>query len=100
MGSWEYPHKKTPQFTEVKGGKPEPEVRMSNKEYLIREHWIQAMEVRLVKKQLIKCQKTEGVNAIVNCRRLAKLYLQMLKEFKEGPNGKGNILMNQESIFK
>ncbi|CAG8710220.1 12880_t:CDS:1, partial [Acaulospora morrowiae] len=60
--------------------------------YQIREHWVRAMEVRLVKQQLSKCQKTEGVNALVNCRRLAKLYLELLREYKDN-YGNGNGLL-------
>ncbi|CAG8609401.1 10770_t:CDS:2 [Acaulospora morrowiae] len=93
MASWEYSHKEFPTYTKVKEGEtPSYEVLLANKEYQIREHWVRAMEVRLVKQQLGKCQKTEGVNAMVNCRRLAKLYLELLREYKDN-YGNGNGLL-------
>jgi len=38
------------------------------------------MEVRLVKQELEKCHKAEGVNHYENCAWLAQKYLTMLKE--------------------
>jgi len=46
----------------------------------IRESWVKAMEVRLVKQELEKCHKAEGVNHYENCAWLAQKYLTMLKE--------------------
>jgi hypothetical protein len=40
------------------------------------------MELRLVREELDKCQKYEGVNAIQNCKWLIDMYIQMLKENK------------------
>lgn len=40
------------------------------------------MEARLVRDELDKCQKTEGVNHYENCRWLSEKYLTMLKENK------------------
>lgn len=38
------------------------------------------MEVRLVRDELEKCQKGEGVNHYENCKWLADKYLQMLQD--------------------
>ena len=40
------------------------------------------MEFRLLRDQLIKCYKTEGVNHYQNCKHLAEKYLSLLKESK------------------
>ncbi|KAG8760381.1 hypothetical protein FRC14_003238 [Serendipita sp. 396] len=46
----------------------------------IRETWINTMEARLVGEELAKCRKGEGVNAAQNCKYLADLYLELLKD--------------------
>jgi hypothetical protein len=46
----------------------------------IRESWVRAMEARLVREELQKCQKSEGVNHYENCKWLSEKYLTMLKE--------------------
>jgi len=38
------------------------------------------MEARLVREELEKCQKSEGVNHYENCKWLSDKYLLMLKE--------------------
>ena len=38
------------------------------------------MEARLVRDELEKCQRAEGVNHYENCKWLAEKYLTMLKE--------------------
>lgn len=48
----------------------------------IREQWIKAMEVRIVREELIKCQRGEGVDAHVHCRELSERYLSMLADAK------------------
>ncbi|KAG4305440.1 hypothetical protein PORY_000996 [Pneumocystis oryctolagi] len=50
------------------------------KDYAIRETWIKAMEMRLVREELDKCYKTESVNHYENCRKLADLYWSMLRK--------------------
>ena len=52
------------------------------REQKIREDWIKVMELRLIREQLNKCYKTEGVNHYQNCRELAEKYLSLLKESK------------------
>ncbi|KAF9466525.1 hypothetical protein BDZ94DRAFT_1157827, partial [Collybia nuda] len=46
----------------------------------IRESWVKAMEARLVREELDKCQQGEGVNHYENCRWLADKYTTMLRE--------------------
>jgi hypothetical protein len=48
----------------------------------IRESWVRAMETRLVRAELEKCQKTEGVNHYQNCKWLSEKYLVMLRDNK------------------
>ncbi|KAJ7242773.1 hypothetical protein B0H12DRAFT_1023466, partial [Mycena haematopus] len=48
----------------------------------IKESWVKAMEVRLVRDELEKCRKGEGVNAMENCLWLAEKYTQMLQDNK------------------
>ncbi|KAG6329242.1 hypothetical protein ID866_9848 [Astraeus odoratus] len=38
------------------------------------------MEARLVRDELVKCQRYEGVNHLENCSWLAQKYIQMLQE--------------------
>ncbi|KAG8835469.1 hypothetical protein FRC17_003036 [Serendipita sp. 399] len=46
----------------------------------IRESWVRTMEARLVGEELSKCRKGEGVNAYQNCKYLADLYMELLKD--------------------
>ncbi|KAG5648871.1 hypothetical protein DXG03_000220 [Asterophora parasitica] len=46
----------------------------------IRESWVRAMEARLVRDELDKCQKGEGVNHYENCKWLSEKYIKMLSE--------------------
>lgn len=48
----------------------------------IRESWIKAMETRIVREELQKCHKSEGVNHYQVCHELAQKYMNMLKESK------------------
>jgi hypothetical protein len=54
--------------------------KLEAREEHIRESWVKAMEARLVREELEKCQKYEGVNHYENCRWLSEKYLDMLKE--------------------
>jgi NADH dehydrogenase (ubiquinone) 1 beta subcomplex subunit 10 len=38
------------------------------------------MEARIVRENLQKCYRVEGVNSIEKCKELAERYTQMLKE--------------------
>jgi hypothetical protein len=44
----------------------------------VRESWVKAMKVRLVRVELEKCQKAEGVNNYENCKWLSEKYLTMM----------------------
>jgi len=70
--------------------------KLAFREHHIRESWIKAMEARLVRKELEKCQRTEGVNHYENCHWLSEKYLTMLKENKvrESPHEKIYKLSN------
>ncbi|KZW02730.1 NADH-ubiquinone oxidoreductase 12 kda subunit mitochondrial precursor [Exidia glandulosa HHB12029] len=64
---------------------PKPEdlkVMLEARDNHVREQWIKAMEVRLVREELDKCQRGEGVNAHVHCKELADRYLTMLADAK------------------
>ncbi|KAL5503898.1 hypothetical protein ACEPAH_7969 [Sanghuangporus vaninii] len=54
--------------------------RLHARDEQIRESWVRAMEVKIVRDELTKCQRTEGVNHYENCKSLAEKYLQMLRE--------------------
>jgi len=56
--------------------------KLDERDHHIRESWVKAMEARLVREELEKCQKSEGVNHYENCRWLSEKYLTMLKENK------------------
>jgi len=55
---------------------------LASREQHIRETWVDAMEARIVRDELVKCQKAEGVNHYAECRHLAELYLAMMKTSK------------------
>ncbi|WVQ75181.1 hypothetical protein IAR50_004791 [Cryptococcus sp. DSM 104548] len=48
----------------------------------IRESWIKAMEARIVREELQKCYRGEGVNHLQNCKGLADLYAGMIRDNK------------------
>jgi len=48
----------------------------------IRESWIRAMELRIVREELGKCHAAEGANHYANCKELAQKYVEMLKTNK------------------
>jgi len=48
----------------------------------IRESWVRAMEARIVRDELQKCQRTEGVNHYENCKEWSERYLNMLEDSK------------------
>ncbi|KAK0469908.1 uncharacterized protein EV420DRAFT_1634313 [Desarmillaria tabescens] len=56
--------------------------KLEAREEHIRESWVKAMEARLVRDELEKCHRSEGVNHYENCKWLADKYLVMLKENK------------------
>ncbi|KDQ15880.1 hypothetical protein BOTBODRAFT_54362 [Botryobasidium botryosum FD-172 SS1] len=48
----------------------------------IRESWVRAMEMRIVREEMAKCHASEGVNHYANCKELAQKYTEMLKTNK------------------
>ncbi|KIM52788.1 hypothetical protein SCLCIDRAFT_140291, partial [Scleroderma citrinum Foug A] len=56
--------------------------KLQERENHLRESWVQAMEARLVRDELVKCQRHEGVNHLENCSWLAQKYIKMLQENK------------------
>ncbi|KAH7906980.1 hypothetical protein BJ138DRAFT_554801 [Hygrophoropsis aurantiaca] len=50
------------------------------REDFVRESWVKAMEARLVRDELVKCQRHEGVNHLENCKWLSEKYITMLQE--------------------
>ncbi|OAX37992.1 NADH-ubiquinone oxidoreductase 12 kDa subunit [Rhizopogon vinicolor AM-OR11-026] len=56
--------------------------KIQEREEFIRESWVKAMEARLVRDELVKCQRHEGVNHLESCKWLSEKYLLMLKENK------------------
>ncbi|KAJ7593453.1 NADH-ubiquinone oxidoreductase 12 kDa subunit [Mycena floridula] len=61
----------------------EVKVRMEARDNAVREAWVRAMEARLVRQELDKCHRAEGVNHYENCKWLQELYLKKLKATKE-----------------
>ena len=55
-------------------------VRYAEREQHVRETWIKAMETRLVREELKKCYRGEGVNHMQNCKELADRYVVMIRE--------------------
>ncbi|KJA26378.1 hypothetical protein HYPSUDRAFT_199113 [Hypholoma sublateritium FD-334 SS-4] len=53
--------------------------KLQQREDHIKESWVKTMELRLVRDELGKCHKAEGVNHYENCRWLSEKYLAMLK---------------------
>ncbi|KAI9593386.1 hypothetical protein BDF19DRAFT_448558 [Syncephalis fuscata] len=46
----------------------------------IREEWVKMMEARIVREELAKCYRTEGVNHYEQCRHLVDLYGKLRDE--------------------
>ncbi|KAG8753757.1 hypothetical protein FRC12_011427 [Ceratobasidium sp. 428] len=55
---------------------------LANRENHIRESWIKVMETRLVREELQKCHRFEGVNHYQSCKELAEKYIELLKDAK------------------
>ncbi|KZT29702.1 hypothetical protein NEOLEDRAFT_1174720 [Neolentinus lepideus HHB14362 ss-1] len=58
----------------------EIQARLKARDEHLRESWVHAMEARIVRDELKKCQRGEGVNHLENCKWLADKYADMLKE--------------------
>lgn len=52
---------------------------LQSRETKIRDSWVGVMEARLVREELAKCWRTEGVNHYEVCHPLTEKYLDMLR---------------------
>lgn len=59
-----------------------PTAKLQERDDLMRESWVKTMRLRLVRAELEKCHKAEGVNHYENCQWIAMKYLEMLQETK------------------
>ncbi|KAF8969253.1 NADH-ubiquinone oxidoreductase 12 kDa subunit [Flammula alnicola] len=57
----------------------EIKAKLEEREEHIRESWVKAMELRLVRDELGKCHQAEGVNHYESCKWLSEKYLSMLR---------------------
>ncbi|CAO1633886.1 unnamed protein product [Jaminaea pallidilutea] len=62
--------------------KEELKARMQANDERIRQQWIKTYEARIVREELQKCQKAEGVNHYAVCRPLVETYMELLKDAK------------------
>ncbi|EPT01343.1 hypothetical protein FOMPIDRAFT_1048789 [Fomitopsis schrenkii] len=60
----------------------ELKTRLKEREDHIRESWVRAMEAKIVRDNMQKCYRIEGVNHNEKCKDLADRYAQMLRENK------------------
>ncbi|MCJ1444155.1 MAG: hypothetical protein MMC23_004656 [Stictis urceolatum] len=49
---------------------------------IIKEQWVKSMMARLVRDEMGKCYRREGVNHMQNCKQLRERYLELLKDAK------------------
>lgn len=49
---------------------------------IIREQWVRSMMARLVRDEMGRCYRREGVNHLEKCSLLRNRYLELLKESK------------------
>jgi len=68
--------------SKVEAIEKEYKATLAAREHLVKESWIGAMEARIVREELIKCQKSEGVNNYSECKHLTELYLSLLRTNK------------------
>lgn len=59
-----------------------PVGELKAREEHVRESWIKAMEARIVRGELQKCYRGEGVNQLQNCKELAEKYAGMIRDNK------------------
>ena len=60
--------------------------KKKEREEVVRESWVRAMEARIVQTNLQKCYRIEGVNHLEKCKELADRYVEMLKENRACPS--------------
>ncbi|KAJ4325828.1 hypothetical protein N0V94_000389 [Neodidymelliopsis sp. IMI 364377] len=49
---------------------------------IIREQWVKSMMARLVREEMGKCYRREGVNHLEKCGHLRERYFELLKDAK------------------
>lgn len=49
---------------------------------ILREQWVRSMMARLVREEMGKCYRREGVNHLQNCGHLRERYFELLKDAK------------------
>jgi hypothetical protein len=64
----------------------------------LRESWIKAMMLRLVRDQLNACYRDNGVNHYENCAHLSELYLKWMKEGYRVRGGKIRTKIDQKNL--
>ncbi|RSH87911.1 uncharacterized protein EHS24_000429 [Apiotrichum porosum] len=69
-------------MTEFRPSMDEYRQTIKAREEHIRESWVRAMEARIVRTELQKCYRGEGVNHLENCRELAEKYTAMIRDNK------------------
>ncbi|KIY43782.1 hypothetical protein FISHEDRAFT_77717 [Fistulina hepatica ATCC 64428] len=60
--------------------KDELKAKLVERDSIIRESWVRSMEARIVRDELEKCQRSEGVNHYESCKWLADKYLDKLAQ--------------------
>ncbi|GBE88246.1 NADH-ubiquinone oxidoreductase 12 kDa subunit [Sparassis latifolia] len=58
----------------------ELKARLKEQDEIIRESWVRAMEAKIVRDNITKCYRIEGVNHGEKCKELVDRYAVMLKE--------------------
>lgn len=56
--------------------------RLKERDDIIRESWVRAMEAKIVRENINECYRLEGVNHLEKCKDLVDRYAVMLKENK------------------
>ena len=56
--------------------------RIAERDRVIRESWVAAMEAKLVREKLDRCYQAEGVNHMESCKDLREQYLDMLRDHR------------------
>ncbi|CCM04980.1 uncharacterized protein FIBRA_07178 [Fibroporia radiculosa] len=60
----------------------ELKAKLKEREELIRESWVRAMEAKIVQENITKCYRIEGVNHHEKCKDLVERYAAMLQDNK------------------
>lgn len=67
---------------------------------VLKESWIRAMMLRLVRDQLNACYKDNGVNHYDNCAHLSELYLKWMREGYRVRGGKLRMKIDQKQLLR